>query len=67
MSDLRQLWQTLEQSGGAVMKIVLDSKGIPRSKAMILVDGQGEVQQILAAIDEVESEWEGRDHAQGGG
>jgi hypothetical protein len=58
MSDLEQLWNMMKETNAGVMKIVLDAHGIERSRAMILIDGVDEVNEIVSAVEKIEDSWE---------
>jgi hypothetical protein len=57
-SDIAALWNLMTKTGAGVMKVVLDANGVPASRMMILVDGVREVQEIKAAVTDLEDEWE---------
>lgn len=58
MSDLENLWKQMEETNAGIMTIVLDAKGKNRSRAMILVDGQDEVDDIVQAVKSVQEQWD---------
>lgn len=49
-SDMEKMWALMEKSNAGVMKVVLDTNGVPASRMMIFVDGVTEVAAIKAVV-----------------
>jgi hypothetical protein len=53
--NLKKLWKTMDDSGAAVAHIVMDTKKQgKRGRAIILVSGAEEVEQIMRAVKHLE-------------
>lgn len=57
-SDMEKMWALMEKSNAGVMKVVLDTNGVPASRMMIFVDGVHEVAAIKAVVTDMENTWE---------
>lgn len=57
-SDMEKMWALMEKSDAGVMKVVLDTNGVPASRMMIFVDGVTEVAAIKAVVTDMENTWE---------
>jgi hypothetical protein len=57
-SDMENMWALMKESNAGVMKIVMDTNGVPASRMMIFVDGVTEVAAIKEVVEDLEDTWE---------
>jgi hypothetical protein len=54
---VKDSFKLLEESGGAIMKLIIRNRNGKPIKAVIFLDGEVETTEILEAIEEVERKW----------